>query len=163
VLLKKNQKEAINAISIHCYNHVLNLSINESSSVRAIRNAVGTMNSNIEFFTASSKRNVVLKECVGHQLSGLCETRWVKRHDGVMLFRTGLPKIVLALDKISMWEDPNTASQTLALRKSLCSTRVLVAIVCLSDLLTCTLPLSKFFQSSSLTLHTAQNLLNDTF
>lgn len=156
------QKEAINAVSIHCCNHVLNLSISKSSSVQAVRNAVGIMKNTIAFFTASSKRNVVLKECVRHQLSGLCETRWVERHDGVMQFRTGLPKIVLALDKISMWEDSHTASQALALRSSLCTTEILVAIVCLSDLLTCTLPLSKFFQSSSITLHTAQNLLNDT-
>jgi hypothetical protein len=32
----------------------------------------------IAFFTASSKRNIVLKNILGHQLKQLCETRWIE-------------------------------------------------------------------------------------
>ena len=91
------QQEATNSVHCPCHNHILNLSLAKSSKVQAVRNAVGTMKEVIGFFTASAKRNDVLKKHLGHQLSGLCETRWVERHDGVMQFRVSLAKIFLCL------------------------------------------------------------------
>lgn len=72
---------ATKAVHSPCFNHALNLSLSKSSRVQAVRNAVGIMKEVISFFTASPKRNSVLRNTLGHQLKGLCETRWVERHD----------------------------------------------------------------------------------
>jgi hypothetical protein len=56
------QKEAKNAVYSPCHNHALNLSISKSSNVQSVRNSIGAMKEIIAFFTASSKRNIVLKK-----------------------------------------------------------------------------------------------------
>ena len=71
------QKVAPQATRYPCFNHALNLSLSKSSTVQAVRNAVGTMKEVVAFFTGSGKRNFVLKHNVGRQLQSLCETRWV--------------------------------------------------------------------------------------
>ncbi|CAH1966061.1 unnamed protein product [Acanthoscelides obtectus] len=50
-----------NALKGPCANNALNLPISKSSSVQAVRNAVGIMKEVIAFFKASAKRNTVLK------------------------------------------------------------------------------------------------------
>ena len=66
-----------------------------------MRNAIGTMKETIAFFTASSKRSHTLKHTLGHQLSRLCETRWIERQDGVLQFRNLLPKIIETRNAVS--------------------------------------------------------------
>ena len=105
------EKECSNAVYSPCHNHILNLSISKSLSVQSVRNAVGTMKETIAFFTASSKRSYTLKNILGYQLSGLCETRWIERHDGVLQFCNLLPKIIDTLDAVSLWKDINTAAK----------------------------------------------------
>lgn len=51
-----------------------------------------------EFFNnCSSKRNVVLKTVLNDQLllQSLCETRWMERHDGGMLFKKSIPCFIV--------------------------------------------------------------------
>ncbi|XP_040075022.2 52 kDa repressor of the inhibitor of the protein kinase-like [Ixodes scapularis] len=152
---------APNAVHCPCFNHALNLSLSKSSRVQAFRNAVGIMEI-ISFFTASLKRNIALKNALGHQLKGLCETRWVERHDSVIQFRDSLGCVSTALDAIASWREMQSAAKAKALRVSLGDGEFLMAIVCLSDLLAHTLPLSRLYQKECVDVHTARNTLTDT-
>ncbi|KAL4130851.1 hypothetical protein QTP88_008230 [Uroleucon formosanum] len=87
-------KVAPNARRCPCYNHSLNNFISQSSRVKSIRNLIGVIEETVSFFSASAKRTVVLKKYVGHQLIGLCETRWVERHKGIMSFMQDMHKII---------------------------------------------------------------------
>lgn len=155
-------KEAIHAVHTPCHNHILNLSISRSSNVQAIRKAVGVMQEVISFFTVSDKRSGVLKQLLGHTLSDLCETRWIEHHNGVNQFRESLPKIIKSLKAIEKWNDSTSSSKARTLRIALIDTETLVAIICLSDILSCTKQLSEFFQRTGIDLKCAQEMLSDT-
>lgn len=99
----KIQPHAPNAIHYPCSNHASNFAISKSSYIQTIRNRVGIMMEIISFLNMSSKRNFVLKTILNGypHLISLCETRWVDRHDSIMLFKSSLPYIIKALTLIS--------------------------------------------------------------
>uniref|UniRef100_A0ABD2W917 DUF4371 domain-containing protein n=1 Tax=Trichogramma kaykai TaxID=54128 RepID=A0ABD2W917_9HYME len=160
--VKTVMAETKNASYCPCYNHKLNLSISQLSSVQAIRNVVGTLKDVIAFFKASAKRSHLLKNVMGHKLCGLCETRWVERHDGVIQFRDCIGKVIETLDHIATWTDMHTAAKAKSLRLSLCNGEVIISIVCLANLLNCTLQLSRYFQKTRIDMKSAQEFLVDT-
>lgn len=94
------QNEAPQAIRCQCFSHALNLSFAKSSTIQNVRNTVSTVKHVVAFFSASGKRNFVLKRFAGQQLHSLCETRWVERHEAILLFCSELTKIVDALQTI---------------------------------------------------------------
>lgn len=155
------KEECVNAVYSPCLNHKLNLSLSKSSSVQAVRNAVGTMTEVINFFN-SAKRTHVLKDVLGSQLDNLCETRWVERHEGVLQFRSDIAKIVDTLDTIASWHDINAASKAKCLKIALCESEFLIAMVCLSDILATTLQLSLFLQRVDIDVKTARDTVSDT-
>lgn len=155
-------KQALNAVYSPCNNHLLNLSISRSSKVQGVRNAVGKMKNIIAFFNFSAKRMVVLRKYLHGGLSGLCETRWVERHESVLEFRSSLAKIAQALLEISLWRDASTSSLASGLLSSIKNSEFLVSLICLSDVLTCTVPLSRFLQRKRIDLKAAQDMLADT-
>ncbi|XP_046684997.1 52 kDa repressor of the inhibitor of the protein kinase-like [Homalodisca vitripennis] len=122
------QKYARNALRTPCFSHKLNLSLSKSNQVISIRNAIGTMKSCVTFFDDSPKRNTVLKTKLGHQLSGLCETRWIERHDGVLQYTVDLSKVIECLDEISEWADTSSSSMAVQLRAALTDPFFLVAV-----------------------------------
>ena len=75
------------------------------------------------------------RQLLGHKLLGLCETHWIERYDGVLQFRSTLPKIISVLDSITKWKDSTTGVKARDLRMALRDGQTLVAILCLSDLL----------------------------
>lgn len=155
-------KVATNAVYCPCHNHILNNSLSASSDVQIIRNAVGNMKEVILFFNALAKRSNTIKKVMGSQLSGLCETRWVERHDGVLQFRIAFPKIIETLNHISQWRDPKTSSKANTLIHALCESNFLVAVVCLSDVLSNTQTLSYFLQKKQIDIKSAQGMIQDT-
>jgi len=44
------------------------------------------------------------------KLKSFCPTRWVERHDAVMLFHKLQPAIISSLEEISSWTDVDTSS-----------------------------------------------------
>ena len=156
------QEKAKNAVKCPCYNHALNLAIPKSSKVRAIRNAVDVMQDTTIFLNASSKRSAILKQKFSKKLIELCETRWVERHDAVFQFRNSLPTIIAVLSSVAKWKDKDSSGKAQGLIKALTKTDTLVAIVSLSDLLTCTKGLSKFLQNINIDVKSARNELNLT-
>lgn len=160
--VKEIRKVAINAAYSPCHCHILNNSLSQTSKVTLVRNSVGTMKETISFLGASAKCSFALKKIMGTQLSGLCETRWIERHDGVLQFRVLLPKIIEVLDHIASWDDCKTASNAKILRSALCDGGFIVAVISLSDILQCTHGLSRFLQKIQIDLKTARNMLDDT-
>lgn len=141
-----------------CFNHALNNSLAQTSKVPQSRNAVASMKSIIRFCNASAKRKVVFKRHLDKQFSGLCETRWTERHDGVLQFRTNLPNIVEALKEISKWNDPKTASEAKSLVLSI-DGEFVVATFTLGEILSITRPLSLLLQSKNIDLNTGNEAL----
>lgn len=129
-------KTAIHAKRCPCSNHILNNSLARSSSVALCRNATATMKKVVTFANASAKRRNVFLEGLGGSLQGICETRWVERHDGHLQFQGDeLIKISDVLDTISLWEDGKTASDAQCLRQALCSPEFIISSICLSVIL----------------------------
>lgn len=153
---------APNSCRCPCYNHCLNNSISKSSQVSAVRNAVAVVKSTISFFNQSAKRHFILKQELGSQLTSLCETRWVERHDSLIRFRDGLVKVVSALSAISQWKCSSTSSTASTLIHSLCSAEFIFSLVSLISVLKVTLPLSRFLQSPTIDLTSASDCLTDT-
>lgn len=87
-----------NAVHCPCANHALNLAISKLSTVQCIRNNVGLLKEIISFFNMPSKMNFVLKTVLNGKphLISLCETRWVERHDSIMIFKASIPQIMEA-------------------------------------------------------------------
>lgn len=160
--VKEISDQATNACRVPCYNHALNNSLSKSSTVVNIRNAVGIMKSVISFFNMSAKRNLVIKNILNLQLSGLCETRWAERHDGVLQFKMYFTEIVEALSHISTWKDTHTSSKATSLLHALCSPEFIISTFSLADILQVTLPISRLLQLPSLDLNRASNAIQTT-
>lgn len=90
-----------------------------------------------------------MKNTLKSSLHSLCETRWVEKHDCVLQFFTGLSSIIKALDKISDWDDINTASKASSLSKSASSGEFILTLITVSEMFTITSPVSKLLQSKS--------------
>ncbi|XP_046411069.1 uncharacterized protein LOC124175156 [Neodiprion fabricii] len=76
---------AIHAKRCPCGNHILNNSLAMSSKVVLCRNTSATMKKIVAFANVSVKRHKVFQEALGGTaLQGICETRWVERHDGYL-------------------------------------------------------------------------------
>jgi len=78
----------------------------------------------------------VFRSTLGNGLQGLCETRWVERHDGHLQFQgDSLVKVCEALRKIATWDDAASSTDAELLLHTLSSSAFLVASVCLHDIL----------------------------
>jgi hypothetical protein len=116
----------------------------------------------VSFFHMSAKRHQVLKATLGHQLSSLCETRWVERHESVIQFRAGLTYIVDALTLITSWADSTSSTTASTLLNSLCTPEFLISMLALLDILKITLPLSRLLQTPSLDSNKASKAVANT-
>jgi hypothetical protein len=78
------------ATHVHCSSHVLNLVLNTACSVPEIRNMFATVKEVTNFINESAKRRHVAlsvqpDDCK-RRLITLCETRFVERHDALIVF-----------------------------------------------------------------------------
>lgn len=80
-------------------------------------------------------------------MQGICETRWIERHDGHLQFQgDNLVKICSALKKISAWQDNKTANDAHCLLQPLRSSDFIISSICfLSDVLGGYLPKLFYF------------------
>ncbi|XP_026482791.1 52 kDa repressor of the inhibitor of the protein kinase-like [Ctenocephalides felis] len=156
-------KIAIHAKRCPCNNHVLNNALAKSSKLVSCRNTSGIMKKVVAFANASAKRHAIFKLELGAAMQGICETRWVERHDGHLQFQgDNLIKICSALEKISAWQDNKTANDAHCLLQTLRSSDFIISSICLSDVLGTTVSLSRILQSSSIDLKKATDAFNDT-
>jgi hypothetical protein len=131
------------AIYIHCHAHLLNLTLQSSlSSIREIRNFLGTVNSLYSFLEASAKRHERFQEIQKAlnaskpptTLKHLCETRWASRYRAVHSLKNSFEAVVLTLQAISE-EDPRTGHEADSLLKAISSFMFYFYILVLDSLL----------------------------
>ncbi|XP_065660162.1 52 kDa repressor of the inhibitor of the protein kinase-like isoform X2 [Hydra vulgaris] len=152
-----------NAVYSPCTNHCLNLSISKSSSVMEIRDSIGIIKETVKFFNMSAKRNHVLKIVFGKEknLMSLCETRWIERHDSVLIFKNSLHYIIKSLNLITEWQDNDSSVKAYSLLNSLTTCQFIISLFILSDLLNLTSPASKLLPSVQKDLHFAEDCFKD--
>jgi len=124
------------------------LVLSKSANISSVRNCFGAKEI-IAFFHSSAKRNFVLKQKLGSELSGLCDTRWVERHESLMFFNDNLLQILQALEYISTWDDV-TSSKSHCFIRCLTSTDFIVSVKIINLIFTITHSLSKTLQKQSL-------------
>lgn len=159
-----------NALYVHCSSHSLNLAVSDSCSTPLIRNCLGVMNKVYAFFN-TPKRQLVLKKHVGEgapHLKQLCPTRWVQRHDAVIVFLELFEGILLSLEEISTWLDKDSSSNAQILFLAVSKGEFLLSIKIICKLFSYSLPLSKYLQSENIDLKKAveyaqyvHNILNE--
>ncbi|XP_043469664.1 uncharacterized protein LOC122503255 [Leptopilina heterotoma] len=157
------RKKAKHAKRSPCNNHVLNNSLGNSVKVVSCRNTSATMRKVVAFANASAKRHEVFIEEVGNAMKGICETRWVERHDGHLQFQgDNLVKICNALQRITVWNDRKTSSDAHCLLQALRSCDFIISSVSLNDILGTTVSLSRLLQTALVDLKTAMDAITDT-
>ncbi|GFQ71587.1 DUF4371 domain-containing protein [Trichonephila clavata] len=105
---------------IHCASHRLNLTLSNVMSVPAIRNCLGVVSQVVNLFRNHSNANKIFQETIQEhapdskkkRLLRLCDTRFIERHDSIIVFLELLECIVMALEEIAQrtWTISSTAS-----------------------------------------------------
>nr|CAI5841335.1 unnamed protein product [Callosobruchus analis] len=153
----------------HCASHRLNLAICRACTVPNIRNAVGVISSVATFFRESSGRIHRLKEemeaCLSKEkqnvLKKMCETRWIERHEAVLIFADVLPCVVLLLEKMST-EGDKTGASAFSLPNAVILSDFIVSLEVLADIFELTLPLARSLQATEIDVLSATKLVEAT-
>lgn len=159
------QEKVPSAVYTHCASHSLNLCLSDASKVSFVRNCMGVIKEVNAFFHMSAKRTEILKCKIAaccqsdykkRKLISLCETRWVKRHDSVLMFKEILEPIILALLDIENESfSREAAAKAHGLSNSICQFQFIVSLFVLSDMLSITLNLSETLQKKEIDLSKA--------
>ena len=98
------------AVYVHCAAHALNLTICNTTKVAEVKNAFGIIGRVSAIFRNSAKRGAIFQRAVeatnGNAsarkiLPKLCETRWIERHDAVLVFVELFDAICAALENLA--------------------------------------------------------------
>lgn len=152
------------ALYVHCFNHRLNLVLSAAAQQRDIRNTLGIIQKTCTFIRSSAKRIALLEDSVASnveietrrkRLKQLCPTRWVERHDAVLVFKELLPCILPCLRQISTAAHREAAVEADGLSKSMQTPSFAVALEIVCWTFSTTVSLSEALQSSSIHLAAA--------
>jgi hypothetical protein len=104
-------RDAPLAFYFHCMMHILNLCASQANSVPSVRNCIDSVRELISFFNTSPKRHHLLQKVIESSpvagkksLKKMCTTRFVERHDALIIVDELLPSLQIALEKICLWE-----------------------------------------------------------
>lgn len=100
----------------------------------------------------------VCPESTATRLKRLCPTRWVERHDAVLVFMELMEPVIDALETVSTWQDRETSSKAHQLLCAVKQPQFMVAIHVLSKVFAVSLPLSRLLQTENMDLCEAINL-----
>jgi len=147
-------KQFPKALYTYCFaHHCLNLCLNDASNVQQVKNALGVVQKVSVSFRASAKRSTVLrKKLESKSFSGLktfCKTRWVERHESILILAEGFIKIISALEELKSIEHDKVVSP---LRKSMCNFNFIITICILEKFLGITYFISKYLQTENIDL-----------
>ncbi|KAJ8879019.1 hypothetical protein PR048_019625 [Dryococelus australis] len=139
---------------VHCASHRLNLVLGESLSLPSVTNALEVVKETTNLFRFNYQAASVLKNNITKllpdskkaRLLGLCETRFIKRHDAVNTFADLLSAIVPSLQDRSQCNRTfsSTASSLLAAMEK---GNFIVALLVRKYLFSLTLLLSSYLQN----------------
>ena len=118
------------------------------------------------------KKNNVLSESIARVCSSsthsrlklLCPTRWVDRHDSIIIFLELFDAIVDSLSEVCTWLDKDAPPGAYQLLCAIRQPEFILATYILGHVLSLSLPLSKFLQTKNIDLveaiQTADNVVN---
>ena len=158
------------AMYTHCASHRLNLAITQACKNKDVSQLVGLI-SNINTFlksspamTAKLQKHVMDKfpAARSKRLKPLCPTRWVERHDTLVLFHDLLPAIAATLEEVSQSAPPEAASTARCEVLGIRSFNVLMTLAVCVHVFGITLPLSKALQKPPLTLEEGFSMVETT-
>ncbi|XP_050540290.1 52 kDa repressor of the inhibitor of the protein kinase-like [Daktulosphaira vitifoliae] len=152
------------ALYVHCVSHSLNLALSNAVDVISIRNSFGVIEKVYTFFN-TPKRQIILKNQIQilapdinkTKLVQFCPTRWVERHDSIIVFNQFLLPVVAALEEIQSWNCKDSSSGAFLLLNSIRQSTFIISLLCSEKLLAYTLPISKVLQTTDIDLSTAVN------
>lgn len=155
------------AVYVHCASHSLNLAISSTCNIADLRNCCGTASKICSFFN-TPKRSEVLKrliqekfpEAKSTRLKKICPTRWVERHDSILLLAELLPAIHSAFEEISIWKDTDVSSSAVQLQCAVEKSSFLVSLQILAKIFSLSLPLCRALQLENMNLLAAMNMVN---
>lgn len=144
---------------IHCSSHSLNLAISFACNVKAIRNTMGTIQEVCTFFRTPKRQHTLtesiklkLPEVKATRLKILCTTRWVERHDSVILLIELFSAVIDALEKISVWLDIEASSKANRLFDAITKSEFIISIHIIGKIFAISLPLSRQLQTENIDL-----------
>lgn len=163
------QQHFPNAMYVHCGSHSLNLSLSSACSVPQIRNCMGTVSKVCEFFhtpkrqaalTAQIEKLVPITRVT--RLKSLCPTRWVQRHDAILVFVELLKPVLVTLQDIAVnWNDRESSSNAELLLSATQRSEFFVSLFVAEKVFSLSLPLSKYLQTINIDLSSAVQLAED--
>lgn len=151
------------ALYTHCASHCLNLVLCAACSVADIRHCFGTVKETAKFFRKSASRSNVLRAKIADvrsesrrkRLLGLCETRWVEKHDALLSFVSLFDCVIAALVEIELNGSSENAAQANNMISALLSPSFIVGLHVAEHVLAVTLPLSRQLQAKNSDMCTA--------
>jgi hypothetical protein len=154
------------ALYTHCSSHCLNLAVCKACSIPTIRNMLGIVSQIHGFFSASALRTQRLKEVIlqmnpnsqTNGILGLCETRWVERHEAVLRIREHIHPVYRTLCLLAENGDTNAE----VLKNSFAFSDFIIGLTC--TLLTTSIfkNLSSCLQKPEIDLVAACEIVTDT-
>jgi len=149
------------AMSTRFCNHFFNLVISTSSQLPVIRNAMATISVICVFVSRSALRVSIFEDNVEREVSGLassrqklkpnCATRWVERHDSIIIFAILLPAVVSTLEELQQEnKQVEVATKAASLLNSVQKCTFLIAALVLQYTFGVILPVSKLLQKKEL-------------
>lgn len=90
----------------------------------------------------------------------MCPTRWVERHDSILLLAEMLPAVHHVLEEISTWEDADASSSALQLQYAIENSSFLIALQVLARVFSFSLPLCRALQLENVDLLAAISMVN---
>ena len=130
------RKAAPTAVYVHCSSHSLNLVLNSCCSVSEIRNMFGIVKETINFINDSIKRREILEHHLTEagstslKLKTFCETRFIERHEALVLFQNNYAIIVSSLEEILQLPDRKTVDKARSLLHALTNSSLIVSLCC---------------------------------
>ncbi|KAJ8892184.1 hypothetical protein PR048_004764 [Dryococelus australis] len=137
----------------HCFSLSLNLAISNSSDVTSIRNCYGTIRKLYDFFTT--------QRLFCNKKLQLCPTKWVERHESVMVVVQLLQPVAATLEEITEWGDKNALSNAFILLNAIGQPDFIRALLSAEKLLSYILPLRKKLQATDADLASALPYADD--
>ena len=133
---------------VHCASHCLNLVLNTSSQLPAVRNMFATMSDVINFFNESPKRRAMLEV----NLLTFCDTRFIHGHDSILRLSEHFSVVLSCLQDIdeAVNMDAKTKDKSVSLLSSVSSSSFLVSLSAAKKVMSLTYTLSKYLQSPKL-------------
>jgi len=148
---KKIREFAPMATYVHCASHALNLVLNTGSSVSDIRNMFGTVREVTMFINDSAKRRVLARTALGDEggraLVTFCETRFIERHDALIVFLDQYRSTIDALQTIAAESrDRKAVDKAHGFVRALTDSAFIVALCCAYKVMALTIVLSRSLQ-----------------